>query len=110
MTRRGFSLLEVIVAMLVLSLAGAALTRTIVAANRAGIVIDRLRQAEQIAGQALEQARAGHVVAALPAGTPWERQVDAIQTTPRLWRLSVEVAHRTDSRISIRLETLAWKP
>jgi prepilin-type N-terminal cleavage/methylation domain-containing protein len=110
MNRGGFTVLEVLVAMLVLAVAGASLTRTFATAGQAAVLFDRQRRAEFLAVEAIEAATAGQAVAPLPATSPWERTVAIATLTPQLRHTTVEVVHRQDARITVRLEALTWVP
>ena len=110
MNRRGFTLLEVTVALLVLSVAGAALTRTFTAVADTAVLVDRRQRAEVLAAEAMEAALAGHADAAGSDLQDWERDVSTSRPSPHLRGARVEVRHRTDRRIQVRIEGLAWVP
>lgn len=110
MNRCGFTLPEVLVAVLVLAIAGASLTRTFATAGQAAVLFDRQRRAEFLAIEAIEAASAGQAVAPLPAASPWHRTVSVTAPSPQLRRTAVEVVHRQDARIAVRLEALTWVP
>lgn len=110
MNRRGFTLLEVTVALLVLAVAGAALTRTFTAVADAAVLVDRRQRAEILAAEAMEAALAGHAGAGGSDLEDWERDVTTSQPSPHLRRARVEVRRRNDPRIRVHIEGLAWVP
>ena len=109
-SRRGFSLLEVLVAIVVVTAAGAALTRTFTAASRAAVLFDRLRRAEIVAIEGIEVALAGNTVEPFAASEPWERSVAVAVLRPRLHRVTVDVRHRADPRVVVELQAMMYVP
>jgi len=110
MNPRGFTLVEVIVAMSLVVTTGAMLTRSIVVVQRSAGVVDAAREAQRLAHEGIEHLRAGHPVPALPAGSRWQRSAVVRADGPGLLRLTVEVEHREDPSLRERLEALAWQP
>lgn len=110
MNRRGFTLIEVIVAMVLLSATSAMLTRTVIASQRAAHGLAALREAQRLAEAALETTRAGHAVPELPAGSFWRRSVSVTPAASGLRRMTVAVEHREDAALSVHLEGLRWIP
>jgi|SRR5579862_2515714 len=61
--RRGFTLVEVLVAVALLSLMAVTLTETLIASERARAISERWTQAAQLAAEGIEQLRAGQSLA-----------------------------------------------
>lgn len=106
MKQRGFTLIEVIVAMALLAASSAMLTRSIVAAIRSGHTFASLRAAQHLADDAIERVQAGHPVPALPTDSAWQRRIEIVPEGPHLRRVAVTVEHRHDADRSVRLEAL----
>jgi prepilin-type N-terminal cleavage/methylation domain-containing protein len=58
--QHGFTLIEVLVAVLLLSMMALSLTRTLMVSQRARATSERWTQAAQLAAEGIEQLRAGH--------------------------------------------------
>lgn len=110
MSRNGFTLVEVIVALMLLSATGAMLTRTIVTAQQAARRFDALREAQRIAEEAVESTLAGGAAPTLPHGSRWQRAVATRVEGPHLLRTTVAVQHRDDPSLALQLEALRWVP
>lgn len=105
-TARGFSLIEVLVAIVLLSTMALALTHTLLAAQRAQAASARWTRATQLAAEGLERLRAGHSLGSVPDGvtrtgaaTQWSGPDDLVQVT-------VTVAWNDGAPRAVRLSTL----
>lgn len=106
MRQRGFTLIEVIVAMALLAASSSMLTRSIVAAVRSGHTFTALREAQRLADEAIERVQAGHAVPALPTDSVWRRRIEIAPEGLHLHRVIVTVEHRHAAERSLRLEAL----
>jgi prepilin-type N-terminal cleavage/methylation domain-containing protein len=92
--RQGFTLVEVMVAVLLLSMIALALTQTLVSAQRAHGVSEEWMQATQLAAEGIEQFRAGNALTPLAAAGCFERSgtIALWDDHPGLYRLEVTVS------------------
>ncbi len=108
---RGFTLIEVIVALGLLATVAAASTQTLVAARRIEAELKRWRQAQLLATDAIELARAGREAEARSAPDGWRRTVDVHPGgLPGLVVIDVEVRPTTLPNPGVRLSTWLWRP
>lgn len=108
---RGFTLIEVIVALGLLATVAAASTQTLIAARRIEAEMKRWRQAQLLATDAIELARAGREAEARSAPDGWRRVVDVHPgALPGLVVIDVEVRPTTLSNPVVRLSTWLWRP
>lgn len=105
----GFSLVEVMVAVVLLSIMALGLSSTLVAAHRARADSERWMQATQLAAQGMEQLRAGHVLSAveIPGAFTRSSSITPWSNHPGLYRLEVTVTWMDYPSRSFRLLTLA---
>lgn len=105
--RTGFSLLEVIVALFLLSTASLAVTSTLVAAQRSQRTSERWLLAVQLAADGVEQLRAGLPLAPLPAAGGFERSggLASEATRPAVAEVEVTVRWDDDGPRAYRLAT-----
>ena len=73
MKLQGFTLVEVTVALALLSVIALGLTNTLVSAQQARTSSERWMLATQLAAEGIEQLRAGHALAAVRAGAGFDR-------------------------------------
>ena len=108
-TLAGFSLVEVMVATLLLSAIALAVTQTLVNALQVRARSERWMHATQLAAEGIEQLRAGHPLRALPAGSGFERSGTAVAWggRPGLQRLDVTISWNDGEPRTFRLATLA---
>jgi type II secretory pathway pseudopilin PulG len=108
-TSAAFSLVEVMVATLLLSTIALALTQTLVSALRTRARNELWMQATQLAAEGIEQLRAGHTLRPLPAGTGFERSGTTAPWDghPSVRRLEVTVSWNDGEPQRFQLTTLA---
>lgn len=108
-TPAGFSLVEVMVATLLLSTIALALTQTLVNALQVRARSERWMQAMQLATEGMEQLRAGHALRSLPAGFGFTRSgTTAVWSGhPGVQRLDVTVSWNDSEPHTFKLTTLA---
>ena len=108
-TQAGFSLVEVMVATLLLSAIALAVTQTLVNALQVRARSERWMQAMQLATEGIEQLRAGHSLRSLPAGSGFERTSTTVAWggRPGVQRLDVTIAWNDGERRTFQLTTLA---
>jgi prepilin-type N-terminal cleavage/methylation domain-containing protein len=107
--QQGFSLIEVLVALVVLSTLGLALTATLVHAQRTAASSARWLQATQLAAEGLEQLRAGQPLGPVRNNGNFTRSGSATAWNghPGLYRLEVTVSWVDDTTHDVQLVTLA---
>lgn len=108
-TLAGFSLVEVMVATVLLSAVALAVTQTLVGALQMRARSERWMQATELATEGIEQLRAGHTLRPLPAGTAFERtgSVAAWSGHPGVQHLEVTVSWNDGEPHAFQLTTLA---
>ncbi len=108
-TPAGFSLVEVMVATLLLSAIALAVTQTLVNALQVRARSERWMQATLLAAEGIEQLRAGHALRSLPAGLGFERSgtIAAWSGHPGVQRLDVTVSWNDGAPHTFQLTTLA---
>jgi len=104
----GFSLVETMVATLLLSAIALAVTQTLVGALRARARSERWMQATQLATEGMEQLRAGHALGAVAFSTGFERSGSVTPWTghPGLQHVEVTVSWNDGEPHSFQLTTL----
>jgi len=107
--RHGFSLIEVLVALVVLSLLGPALTTTLVHAHRTSAATTRWMHATQLAAEGLEQLRAGQGLGPLHGNGDFDRSArsEVWNGHPGLYRMEVTVSWSDGTTHTVHLATLA---
>jgi prepilin-type N-terminal cleavage/methylation domain-containing protein len=105
----GFSLVEVMVAVVLLSIMALGLGSTLIAAQRARAHSEHWMQAIQLAAEGLEQLRAGHALAAvaIPGAFTRSSSITPWRNHPGLYRLEVTVTWEDSESRSFQLLTLA---
>ena len=105
----GFTVIEVMMAVLLLSVVALALTNTLVASQRALTSSGRSMQAIQLAAAGLEHLLAGQRLSSsnVPAGFTCSGAVGPWQGHRGLYRIEVTVAWNDGEPRSFRLATLA---
>ena len=108
-TAAGFSLVETMVATLLLSAIALAVTQTLVGALQARARNERWMQATQLATEGIEQLRAGHTLLPLAADAGFERSgiVTPWNAHPGLRHVEVTVSWNDGDPHSFQLTTLA---
>jgi prepilin-type N-terminal cleavage/methylation domain-containing protein len=108
-TLAGFSLIEVMVATLLLSVVALALTQTLVGALHMCARNERWMLATQLAAEGIEQLRAGHVLGPVEPSTGFERTGTTAPWSGHLGvvRLDVSVTWNDGEPHSFQLATLA---
>jgi len=103
----GFTLVELLVALLVLSVAALGLSSTLASSGRALTLSRNLMQATQLAAEGMEQLRAGQVPD--PLGGEFKRSTATVRWDgyPGLQRLEVTVSWEDGEAHTVRLVTLA---
>ena len=106
--KRGVTLIEVLVAVVLLSTMALALTQTLIASQRARAVSERWIQATQLAAEGLEQLRAGHALRPLRNAGDFERrgEVTAWHGHDGLLLLAVTVSWNDGAPQECQLSTL----
>ena len=106
---RGFTLVEVMMAMLVLATMALALTQTLTSTQRARATSEKWMHATQLAVEGIEQFRAGHPLGAIANGGDFERAgtVAPWDGHPGLYRLQVTVSWNDGEPRRMQLTTLA---
>ncbi len=110
MNARAFTLLEVLVAVSLLAIAGATLARAFTSVTRAAVFFERLRRAEVVATSSVEAALTGTSLEPSDAADPWSRTVSESPFAPGLRSVSIVVTHRDDARVSVTLAALVPQP
>ncbi|MFI5398844.1 MAG: prepilin-type N-terminal cleavage/methylation domain-containing protein [Candidatus Binatia bacterium] len=109
LTVRGFTLVELLVALVLLSVAALGLTTTLISTHRALRAGEQWMEATQLAAEGIEQLRAGQIPAPAPSTgafdrvavmTPWDGHFG-------LQRLEVTVSWNDGERHTFQLVTLA---
>ncbi len=102
----GFTLVEVMVAVVLLSVVALGLTATLISTQRALAVSEKWMRATQFAAEGIEQSRAGQSLSVVPDGfarsvriAPWNGHVGVL-------RLEVTVAWNDGGARSLQLTTL----
>lgn len=105
---RGFTLVEVIIAVFLLSVIALGLTNTLIGAQRARVVSERWMQATQLAAEGIEQLRAGQALEPTRIAGYFDRasRVVAWNDHPGLSRLEVTVSWNDGAPRSFQLTTL----
>jgi prepilin-type N-terminal cleavage/methylation domain-containing protein len=106
--QRGFTLIEVLMAVVLLSTMALALTRTLIASQRARAVSERWMQATQLAAEGIEQLRAGQPVGPIRILGDFDRrgEVTPWMGNDRLVRLAVTVSWNDGEAHDFQLTTL----
>ena len=105
---RGFTLVEVMMAVVVLSLVALALSSTLITARRARLVSQRRMKALQLAAQGMEQLRTGRSPAPIsPNRDDFRRaaSITAAEGHPELLKLEVTVTWNDGQAHSVRLRS-----
>lgn len=107
--KQGFTLIEVLMAVLLLSTIALALTRTLISSQRARAASERWLQATQLAAEGIEQLRTGQPLGPIHIPGDFDR---AAQVTPwsghdGLVRLDVTVSWDDGEPHRFQLSTLA---
>jgi len=107
--RRGFTLIEVMIAVALLSTVALAVTSTLVSAQHARAVSEQWMQATLLATEGLEQLRAGQPAAALRTAGRFERSAVSGPWAgdPGVRRLEVTVTWNDGTAQRFQLTTLA---
>jgi prepilin-type N-terminal cleavage/methylation domain-containing protein len=107
-TPAGFSLVEVMVATLLLSAIALAVTQALVHALQVRARSERWMQATLLATEGIEQLRAGHALRSLPAGFGFERSgtIAAWSGHAGVQRLDVTVSWNDGTPHTFHLTTL----
>ena len=105
----GFTLIEVMIAVLLLSAISLGLTRTLVSTQRARVVSEQWMQATQLAVEGMEQLRARQPLGPIRIPGAFERSaaVEAWGGHPGLDRLEVTVSWNDGEPHNFHLVTLA---
>jgi prepilin-type N-terminal cleavage/methylation domain-containing protein len=104
----GFTLVEVLIAMVLLSTCALGLARGLVGAQRAQETSDRWMTAVLLAGEGIEQLRAGQTVAAAPPASGFQRSGTVAPGAPvGLDRLEVTVTWVDPAPRRFQIVTLA---
>jgi prepilin-type N-terminal cleavage/methylation domain-containing protein len=108
-TPRGFTLIEVLVAVLLLSTMALTLSRTLIASQRARATSERWTQAAQLAAEGVEQLRTGQALGPvrIPGDFGRRAAVTAWNGHDRLVQLVVTVSWNDGSAHDFQLSTLA---
>ena len=108
-TGRGFSLIELLIALALLSTVALGLSSTLITAHRALTASGKRMQAAQLAAEGLEQLRSGQVPGGVHLAGDFERS--ALVTPwgghPDLRRLEVTVSWNDGDTHTLQLVTLA---
>lgn len=110
MNARAFTLLEVLVAISLLAIAGATLARAFTSVSRAAVFFERLRRAEVVATSTVEAALSGIAIDPPEAEEAWIRTLSKSPFAPGLQSVSIVVTHRDDARVSVTLAALVPRP
>ncbi len=104
----GFSLVEAIVATLLLSTIALAVTQTLTSALQARTRNEQWMHATELAAAGMEQLRAGHTLSPLAAGTGFERSATVAEWDGHVGvqRIEVTVSWNDGERRTFRLTTL----
>jgi len=105
---RGFTLVEVLVAVLLLSSMALTLTQTLIASERARATSERWTQAAQLAAEGIEQLRAGHPLTAIRIPGAFERHATVTPWSGHagLVELAVTVSWNDGAPHDLQLHTL----
>lgn len=106
MNTTGFSLIEVMVAVALLTLLSAAATSSLVATARAQQRLHLQLRAHQLAAETMEIALAGHADSITPSDD-WETLISASQSAGGLWTWQVAIESTSAVGIESRLEAIA---
>jgi type II secretory pathway pseudopilin PulG len=106
------TLVEMLVAVSLLSMIALALTTTIVACQRARAVSERWMRAVSLAVEGVEQLRAGHSLTALPGELARFSRAGIVQAAefPTLLRAQVSVSWNDGQSHTLHLSTLVYRP
>jgi len=108
--QHGFTLIETLMAVLLLSTMALTLTRTLIAAQRGRATSERWMQAAQLAAEGIEQLRAGHALGPPRSGDCDRRgEVVAWNSHERLVRLVVTVSWNDGAAHEFQLSTLVHR-
>jgi prepilin-type N-terminal cleavage/methylation domain-containing protein len=107
--RGGFTLVEVIVAVALLSVVALGLATTLIGAQQGRAATEKWMQATQLAAAGMEQLRAGHVLGPLEAPGDFDRSASVTPWSdhPGLYRLEVTVSWNDGIGHRVQLTTLA---
>jgi prepilin-type N-terminal cleavage/methylation domain-containing protein len=107
--RNGFTLVEVLIALLLLSATALALTQTLLGTQHTRAVGEKWMHATQLAVEGIERFRAGHALGAVPPNGGFERSGDVTPWDghPGLYRLEVTVSWNDGEPRRLQLITLA---
>lgn len=105
----GFTLIEVMVAVFLLSVMSLALSSTLVSTQRARARSERWLQATQLAAEGIEQLRAGQALSAVGIAAGFERSGEVTPWNGQLglYRLEVTVSWNDGAPQKFQLATLA---
>jgi prepilin-type N-terminal cleavage/methylation domain-containing protein len=108
-TSRGFTLIEVMIALTLLSVVALSLSTTLISTHRALTGSGRRMQATQLAVEAMEQLRAGQVPEGMNSAEGFDRSAQATLWDGQagLRRLEVTVSWNDGDTHTLRLVTLA---
>ena len=106
---RAFTLVEIMIALVLLSSIALGVTTTLVAAQRARAVSEQWMQATELAVEGIEQLRAGHSLGPIRVGGRFERagSIVAWNGHSGVYRIDVTVAWNDGEPRHLRLVTLA---
>ncbi len=106
--RRAFTLVEVMMALVLLSSMALAVTATLVAAHRARVVSQHWMHATELAAEGIEQLRAGHALGPVRNGEQFERTGSTMAWNghPGLYRIEVAVTWNDGEPRRVQLVTL----
>jgi prepilin-type N-terminal cleavage/methylation domain-containing protein len=109
--QRGFTLIEVLMAVVLLSTMALALSRTLIASQRARAASERWMQATRLAAEGIEQLRAGQPVgpSRVPGDFDRRGEVTAWNDDDRLVRLAVTVSWNDGEPHDFQLTTLVHR-
>jgi prepilin-type N-terminal cleavage/methylation domain-containing protein len=104
----GFSLVEMMVATLLLSAVALAVTQTLISALQARARNELQMRATELAAEGIEQLRAGHTLPPLAANTGFERSAAVTEWSGHagVQRIEVTIAWNDGERRTFQLTTL----
>ncbi|MBI3785337.1 MAG: hypothetical protein HY270_18245 [Deltaproteobacteria bacterium] len=111
-TNDGSSLVELVIALGLLSVIALAVTSTILTCAQARSLSERWMTATTLAMEGIEQMRAGRALAPIPKPTLFTRTASVPMSTglTHLQRIDVEVSWDDGQKHSLRLSTLVYDP
>jgi len=106
--QHGFTLVEVLVAVLLLSSMALTLTQTLMVSERGRATSERWTQAAQLAAEGIEQLRAGHPLAPIRIASDFERHAEVTpwKAHARVAEVVVTVSWNDDGPHDFQLHTL----